>query len=125
MPLDIARRIDHGTRTRAPAPVVSATYGAFVGRTCVGCHGEHLGGGRIPGAPSSLPIPANITKHETGIKAWTFDDFDRLLTAGVKKDGTKVNPFMPIESFGKLNNIEKRALWAYLESVPPVAFGTR
>jgi mono/diheme cytochrome c family protein len=125
LPLDIARRIDHAHRTVAPAPAETAAYGAFVGRLCVGCHGEHLSGGPIPGAPSSIPIPANITTHATGIKGWTFADFDRLLTQGVKKNGTKINPFMPIEAFGKMNEVEKKALWAFLESVPPQPFGSR
>jgi len=125
LPIDVARRIDHGHRTTAPAPTTTAAYGAFVSRVCVGCHGEHLSGGPIPGAPSSLPIPANITKHPSGIKDWTFADFDRLLTQGVKRDGKKLNPFMPVETFGKFNDVEKQALWAYLESVPPAAFGGR
>ena len=72
-----------------------------------------------------MPIPANITKHDTGIKEYTFADFDRLLTQGVKKNGTKLNPFMPVEALGKLNDVEKHALWAYLESVPPMTFGSR
>jgi mono/diheme cytochrome c family protein len=125
LPLDVARRIDHDHRTTAPAPAPTAAYGAFLSRVCVGCHGEHLSGGPIPGAPSSIPIPANITKHDTGIKDWTFADFDRLLTEGVKKDGNKLNPFMPIEAFGKMNDVERHALWAYLESVPPAPFGGR
>jgi hypothetical protein len=94
-------------------------------RVCVGCHGEHLSGGPIPGAPSSIPIPANITKHDTGIKDWTFADFDRLITQGVKKNGNKLNPFMPIEAFGKMNEVEKQALWAFLQSLPPAPFGGR
>jgi mono/diheme cytochrome c family protein len=123
--LDVARHIDHDHRTTAPAPAATAAYGAFVSRLCVGCHGEHLSGGPIPGAPSSIPIPANITTHDSGIKGWTFVDFERLLNEGIKKDGKKLNPFMPVETFGKMNDVERKALWAYLESVPPKPFGGR
>jgi len=123
--LDVARHIDHDHRTTAPAPTATAAYGAFVSRLCVGCHGEHLSGGPIPGAPSSIPIPANITTHDSGIKGWTFVDFERLLNEGIKKDGKKLNPFMPVETFGKMNEVERKALWAFLESVPPKAFGGR
>jgi mono/diheme cytochrome c family protein len=123
--LDVARRIDHEHRATAPTPSPTAAYGAFVARLCVGCHGEHLGGGPIPGAPPSIPIPKNITAHETGIKGWTYSDFLRLLEQGVKKDGQKLNPFMPFEALGKMNDVEKHALWAYLEAVPPVPFGSR
>jgi cytochrome c5 len=124
-PMDVARRIDHQRRAVAPAPAPTAIYGAFMARLCQGCHGEHLGGGPIPGAPPSLPVPSNITQHETGLKGWRYADFDQLLTQGIKKDGKRMDPFMPIEAFGKLNDVEKRALWAYLESAPPVAFGGR
>jgi hypothetical protein len=32
---------------------------------------------------------------------------------------------MPVEAFGKMNEIEKKALWAHLQAVPPAAFGGR
>jgi hypothetical protein len=32
---------------------------------------------------------------------------------------------MPFESFSKLNDTEKRALWAYLQSLPAKPFGER
>src|SRR4030095_2700759 len=120
-----AKALDHQPRQTAPTPMPTAAYGAFMVRLCVGCHGEHLGGGPIPGAPPSLPVPKNITTHETGIKGWTYADFDRLLMQGVKKDGKKLDPFMPIEALRKLNDTEKQALWAHLEVVPPVPFGSR
>ena len=72
-----------------------------------------------------MPIPTNITSHETGLKGWTFEDFERLLTQGIRKNGTKVDKMMPTEALGKLDDTEKRALWAHLQSVPPVAFGNR
>jgi hypothetical protein len=37
---------------------------------------------------------------------------------GTRPDGRKIDPFMPFESFAKLNDTEKRALWAYLKSLP-------
>ena len=68
MPLMSASRIDHDTDPEdAPDPEPTARYGRFLARSCTGCHGERLSGGRIPGAPSSLPIPANLTPHETGL----------------------------------------------------------
>lgn len=125
IPLDIARRIDHEKRTVAPPPAPTAEYGAYVGRLCTGCHGEHLSGGPIPGAPPSLPIPSNITPHETGLKGWSFADFERLLDQGLKKDGNKLNPFMPIEALRNMNEVERKALWAYLEKVEARPFGGR
>ena len=66
--MDVARAIDHEHRATAPQPEPTPTYGAFIARACIGCHGEHLSGGPIPGAPPSLPIPKNITPDATGIK---------------------------------------------------------
>jgi cytochrome c5 len=123
--VDVARRIDHGKRATAPTPAPTPAYGAFLARACQGCHGEHLTGGPIPGAPASIPVPKNITLHDSGIKGWAYTDFDRLLMQGIKKDGNKIDPFMPIDALSKMNDVEKQALWAYLESLPPQPFGGR
>jgi hypothetical protein len=125
LPLDIARRIDHQQRVVAPDPAPTAAYGAYVGRLCLGCHGESLSGGRIPGAPASLPTPSNITFHDTGLKGWTYSDFEKLLDQGMRKNGKKLDPFMPVEALSKMNEVERKALWAYLEAVPQRPFGGR
>jgi hypothetical protein len=125
MILDVARRIDHSQREQAPPPEPTAAYGAFLAKGCMGCHGEGLSGGRIPGAPASMPIPTNLTPHQTGIVGWTFEDFERVLNTGVRPDGRQLDPFMPYEAYSRMNDTEKRALWAYLQSLPPTAFGER
>jgi cytochrome c553 len=123
--LDVARRIDHEHRRNAPAPAPTAAYGAFIGQLCQGCHGEHYSGGPIPGAPPSIPIPKNITPHDTGIKKYSFDDFNKLLDTGIKKDGSKLDPFMPVEALSKMNETERQALWAFLQTIEPRPFGGR
>lgn len=123
--LDVARRIDHTRRETAPAPAPTALYGAFLARSCVGCHGEHLSGGKIPGAPPEMAIPANITPHATGIAAWTFDDFEHLLATSQRPDGRTLDPLMPIQTLSAMDDTEKQALWAYLRSVPAREFGGR
>jgi len=123
--LDIARRIDHEKPEIAPPAAPTAEYGRFLAKLCTGCHGANLSGGPIPGAPPTLPIPLNITPHESGMKGWTYEDFDRLMTTGVKKDGKKLDPFMPIDGFGKMNETEKKALWAHLSTLEPRPFGGR
>jgi mono/diheme cytochrome c family protein len=126
LPLDIARRIDHDkphpkTLQATPTPA----YGAELARLCQGCHGEGLSGGPIPGAPPDLPVPSNITPHETGIKLYTEADFMHLLDTGLKRDGKQLNPFMPIAVLRAMNDVERKALWAYLRSVPGKPFGGR
>jgi len=122
---DMARRIDHHERPSPPAPAPTAAYGRYIGRMCQGCHGEGLGGGPIPGAPPDLAVPANLTPHATGIGGWTYEDFERVMRTGVRPNGDRLDPFMPREALNAMNDVERRALWAYLRSVPPVPFGHR
>ncbi|MEN9578553.1 MAG: hypothetical protein RJA70_1562, partial [Pseudomonadota bacterium] len=70
--LDIARRIDHGSREIAPPPSPTKEYGRFIALGCTGCHGKTFGGGPIPGAPSDMPIPSNITPDSSGLHDYSF-----------------------------------------------------
>ncbi|HSU42295.1 MAG TPA: cytochrome c, partial [Polyangiaceae bacterium] len=94
VPLDIARRIDHARIELAPPASPTAAYGAFIARECTGCHGKTLSGGPIPGAPPELPIPRNLTPHQTGLNGWSFDDFRHTLSTGVSKSGKKLADMM-------------------------------
>ena len=126
IPLDIARRIDHSAPAAKTLPAeATAEYGAKLARGCTGCHGEHFSGGPIPGAPSDLPVPANITPHETGIATATEADWNRLLDTGIRPNGKPLNPFMPIQMLRAMNPTERAALWAFLRSLPPKPFGER
>lgn len=123
--IDVAGRIDHSHIEIGGAATPDAKYGTFLVRLCTTCHGDHLSGGRIPGAPSSLPVPLNITPHETGLAAWSFEDFEHLLDTGVRKNGKKLDPFMPRETYANMTPVERQALWAALKALPPVEFGHR
>jgi cytochrome c553 len=123
--LDVARRIDHTAGVRAKGATPTVEYGRFLARGCTGCHGEHFSGGRIPGAPSSMPVPLNLTPHASGLEQWTFADFNALLDEGIRKNGKRLDPFMPYEAFGKYDDIERRALWTFLRSLPPLPLGQR
>lgn len=121
--LDIARRIDHDTQETPPAPAPTPQYGAYVVRLCTRCHGDNLSGGPMPGAPPSMAVPSNLTPHATGLAAWSYEDFDRLLTVGVRKNGKALDPFMSLGALGKLDEVERRALWSYLRTLPAREFG--
>ena len=122
-PMFSARTVDHD----APRPEVTvaadAEYGSFLIRSCVGCHGDELSGGAIPGAPSNLPVPANLTPHETGTAGWSFEDFETAARTGVRPDGRTLDDFMP--NYSGLEEVELRAIWAYLQSLEPREFGGR
>ena len=125
IPIDIARRIDHAKIEMGPPPSPTAQYGRWIARQCSGCHGDRMSGGPIPGTPPDFPVPLNLTPHETGLKGWTYETFEAIATTGVRKNGKKLADFMPIEGIRNMDDVERRALWAHLQSLQPVPFGGR
>jgi mono/diheme cytochrome c family protein len=126
VPIDVARRIDHGKLDVAPnAPSASADYGRYITRTCSGCHGEHLSGGHVPGTPPSFADAANLTPDATGMAGVSYDEFVSILDTGKKKNGTPLAEFMPWQTFKRLDSTEKKAVFAYLQTVPARPFGQR
>ena len=62
----------------------------------------------------------NITPAAIG--TWTEAEFLRAVTEGVRPDGTLIDPEqMPWESINRHTDEELKALWAYLQTVEPVA----
>ncbi|MET0230252.1 MAG: c-type cytochrome [Rhodanobacteraceae bacterium] len=126
LPMVESRLVDHAA-PHAPRVDAGATadYGRYLARACVGCHGEHLSGGPIPGVPPSFKAPANITPDASGLAGWTRDDFHRVFREGKKRDGSAIDEFMPWQALGHFSDMELDALWAYLQTVPPRALGQR
>jgi mono/diheme cytochrome c family protein len=126
VPLVPAEMIDHrAARPAAPPPGVSVEYGAYLSTGCIGCHGEQYSGGRIPGAPPSFPAPTNLTPHETGLARWTEEDFFRALREGRRPDGSELDPFMPWQLTREMTDDEIRAMWMYMQTLEPRAYGLR
>jgi cytochrome c1 len=119
--------VDHNAPRPAAPPVgPTAEYGAYLAQGCKGCHGAGLAGGPLPGAPPDLPVPSNITPDATGLAGWTYAEFDSALREGLKRDGTKINEFMPVAgSLSKMTDTESQALYAHLKALPPRPFGSR
>jgi mono/diheme cytochrome c family protein len=125
IPIDVARRIDHEKIEKAPPPTPTVAYGRFIGRLCTGCHGNNLSGGPIPGAPPDMAVPLNLTPHATGLGGVSFEVFKKIMQTGVRRDGRKLDPMMPVEAFGQFDDTEMQALHAYLMSLPGREFGGR
>lgn len=128
MPLISAAMIDHeAPRPAAPALGETPEYGAYVAVGCTGCHGHGFSGGPIPGVPPEWPPAANLTPDPaTGLGQWTEPDFFTLIRTGVRPDGTRVNPnYMPYQATAQMTDTELRALWLYLQSLPPKPEGNR
>ncbi|HUQ84324.1 MAG TPA: c-type cytochrome [Gemmatimonadaceae bacterium] len=111
----------HGA-TLAPEPTV--TYGKYLASGCTGCHGDGFSGGKIPGAPPEWGPAGNITP--AGIGKWSASDFAKALRTGRRPDGSAIDStVMPIKLLRHMNDTELSALYAYLQSVPPKAYGNR
>jgi mono/diheme cytochrome c family protein len=116
--------IDHNKpHVKEPPDAASGVeLGNHIVQVCRGCHGPTLSGGKLAGDPN-MPIVANLTPHETGLKTWTEADFTRALREGVRKDGTTISEMMPWRAYGQMTDAEISAMWAYLQTVPAVASG--
>jgi mono/diheme cytochrome c family protein len=116
--------IDHQRTHPVEPPIETASVelGGHIVQVCRGCHGEQLSGGKVAADPN-MPIVANLTPHETGLKGWTEADFVRALREGKRKDGTAILPQMPWKAYGQMKDVELKALWAYLQTIPAVAKG--
>lgn len=93
---------------------------------CIGCHGEKLSGGKIPGAPPDWPAAANITPGE-GSAMGRYKDaaqFMAMMHSGKRPDGTVIQ-VMPFDSLSKMNDVDTQALYVYLQTVPAKPFGQR
>ncbi|HET6546450.1 MAG TPA: cytochrome c [Rhodanobacteraceae bacterium] len=126
LPLTEARLVDHhAAHSRGMVVGPTAESGRNLVQGCIGCHGEHLSGGAVPGLPPSFPKAANLTPDPTGIGAWVKADFYRALREGRRPDGSAIDPFMPWKALGHFYDVELVALWAYLRSLPARPHGQR
>lgn len=120
-----AETIQHGAEHASlpPALAVSNELGKHLGLTCMGCHGEGLSGGKIDAGDPSWPPARNITFDDTGIGKWSLEDFRKALKEGVRPDGSKLDPVMPVAYTSRLQPEEVDALYMYLRSVPKKPYG--
>jgi len=101
----------------------TAKYGEYLAIGCTGCHGPTLSGGKIPGAPPEWKPAANITPE--GIGRYSEDDFMRILRTGKRPDGSAVDSAMPWRLTKEMTDVELKAVFAYLKTVPAKAYGGR
>lgn len=118
-------KINHSSRRPTAEPGPTAEWGAVLIGACIGCHGEGLSGGKIPGTDPAWPPARNITPHETGIKEFSFEDFSRVMREGKRPDGTELHAAMPWRAYAGMQDNDIRALWEHLKTVPPRSEGNR
>jgi cytochrome c553 len=114
-PVVRAAQLDPSAR-RASSPKEPGAYLVEIGG-CTFCHGDALTGGRglEPGAP---PGPALTRDSRIGAKP--FDAFAAALRTGTAADGHAIDPrFMPWPGYARMTGDELRAIWLYLQRLPP------
>lgn len=111
-------------------------YLAFHVMMCADCHsqrdfskfsgpptpGTEFVGGDVFDHTMGFPgrfVSANITPY--GISEWTDGELFRLITTGVKRDGTPIFPVMPYHNFGQMDPQDIEAVIAYLRTLTPVS----
>jgi len=125
LPLLPAANIDRGgPRPASPPTGITAEYGRYLADAagCPRCHGPGLSGGPILEAQSTAVPAANITP--AGLGAWSEADFIKAMRTGIRPDGHAIGPSMPWPYFAQLTDDELRAMWRFLQAVPPRPTGT-
>jgi len=112
--------------TAPPVSEVSVEFGRHLSGVCMGCHRTDLSGGPIAGGDPSWVPAKNLTPHAEGLAGWSYEDFVAAVTEGKRPDGSDLRPPMTLilPYARNMTEVEMQALWAFLESVPPLPTGT-
>lgn len=125
--------------TNRPASSDQIAYGKYLvtAASCVDCHspfekgkmvGEPYSGGMEFHMPDgSVLRSANITPHETGLKNWSVDQFVQRFKMFAEPGADQKSiedmgyqTIMPWIMYADMTETDLRAIFAYLQSLPPV-----
>jgi mono/diheme cytochrome c family protein len=111
------------------------TYGAYLAGPlghCIECHTPFVnghpdfenqlgaGGFQFPG-PWGVSVSANITPHpEDGIAGYSDAELKRLISIGLRPDGSRLMPPMGIAYYRHISDADLGAIIAYLRALKPV-----
>jgi len=123
---DVIGNHDKPHALRPPSEGATPEFGRHLAGVCTGCHRGTFEGGPIPVGPPDWPPASNLTTHADGLEGWTFEQFDAVLRTGKRPDGTEVKmPMSLVVPYGqKMKEVEVRAIWEYVQSLPPLPTGT-
>ena len=97
---------------QAPTKTATAEYGEYIFsyQDCHDCHGENLRGG-VEG--QLAPIGPTLI----GTKFWTTDEFITAMRTGIVPGGGTIDPPMPWQSIGRMDDEELTAMHLYLQTL--------
>ena len=92
---------------------------------CASCHtadpSKPFAGGKRIDTPFGAIYSPNLTPdRDTGIGAWSDDEFLRALRYGIRRDGSRYYPAFPYPNFTKMIRDDIFAIRAYLGTLTPV-----
>lgn len=123
------------TIERTPERVARGDYIANNVAVCMDCHStrdwSYFAGPPVPGTlgkggerfDQTFGFPGvyfskNITP--AGIGQWTDGELFRLITTGVKKDGSAIFPVMPFPYYAKMDEEDIKSVIAYIRTLPSI-----
>jgi mono/diheme cytochrome c family protein len=115
-----------GARAEPPSPETIMRGKALVDAAdCASCHtadpSKPLAGGKRIDTPFGGIFSPNLTPdRDTGLGAWTDDEFYRALHDGVARNGSRYYPAFPYPNFTKITRDDVLAIRAYLSTLTPV-----
>jgi mono/diheme cytochrome c family protein len=120
----LAKRLDGSTPNAAQ---LSRGQYLVAAGDCMSCHlregGEPFAGGLGLNTPFGVIYTSNITPdRETGIGAWTSDQFYRAMHEGKGAHGENLYPAFPYPWFRRASREDDDAIFAYLMTVPAVNY---
>ena len=114
-----AAKINHAAPFIAkPAETASSEFGGYlVNSACVGCHGNDLKGGPIPGAPPEWPPAPDLRLK--GASGWSQQAFAKVMQTGTSNINGQALREPMSAMIGKYDDKEIAAVWLYLSSLQP------
>ena len=98
----------------------------FIAAGCASCHHAPeaedkrvLSGGQRFVSEFGTFLAPNISPHpETGIGAWSLEDFGNAVMKGVSPAGAHYYPAFPYTAYGRMTAQDVADLWAYMQTLP-------
>jgi mono/diheme cytochrome c family protein len=109
----------------APQDAVARGKALIDAADCASCHtadpAKPLAGGKRIDTPFGGIFSPNLTPdRDTGLGAWTDEEFYRALHEGVARNGARYYPAFPYPNFTKITRDDVLAIRAYLATLTPV-----
>ena len=113
--------VNHDVHVPTVPAGITVEYGSYLVDThaCHVCHGQTMNGYKFPD-PTQKIITPNLTPSGD-LSTWTEADFINTIRTGVTPHGHDLDPdLMPWKEFRNLTDDELKAIWMYLQSLPPM-----